>query len=76
MTSYLKEYYLLSYEKYSKFDISNLFIHVFSYINVTISRTLFIRWHGILSYRGEYIDRGEAEVDNAFQRVIIYHVSP
>ena len=42
-TSYLKENHLLSYEKYSKFDISNPFIHVFSYINVTISRTFFIR---------------------------------
>ena len=28
MTSYLKKNYLLSYEKYSKFDISNPFIHV------------------------------------------------
>ena len=34
MTAYRNENGLLSYEKYSKFDISNPFIHEFSYINI------------------------------------------
>ena len=38
--------------------------------------TFFTGWHGRLSPRGNIVDRGGAEVDNAFQGVTIYHVIP
>ena len=36
--------------------------------------TFFTGWQGRLSPRGNIVDRGGAEVDNAFQGVTIYHV--
>ena len=38
--------------------------------------TFFTEWHGRLSSRGNIVDGGGAEVDNAFRGVTIYHVHP
>ena len=42
------------------------------YINITF----FTGWHCRLSTRGHIVERGGAEVDNAFRGVTFYHVTP
>ena len=64
-----------------------IFAHVTFFWNVTlpsialvktvwhyINMTFFTGWHGRLSPRGNIVDRGGAEVVNAFRGVTIYHV--
>ena len=47
-------------------------IAVWHYINIT----LFTGWHCRLLPRGNIVNRGGAEVDNAFRGVTIYYVTP